>query len=1050
MPTDLKPRNQADSDEEFDTASDLAEREFDFSQKINDGQHDRIKGYDRSADGLDAYEKEASNDDEPSDKFTNSDGGPSNYNADDPNKNRDEAKEKEEGADGLYSPGGKKGGKSGFRGFLKNKKLGASSTLLGGSLVTLVITGILSSFAAPLVMMERILTNANAHDVRTNSMMMKGRQGSIMGSIGKDRDCTKARIMCKVTEMSNAEKKRWEKMGIKVDSNKSIANPTRNKVKSMTVTLPGNKNPTVITSAGQFNELMRTNSDFQRMAWRVQHPLAASFISPVSKMKTKILNKFGVNRGVFKSSSNKDKQTRTDEMNKNIDTHTGADPPDTDPETIKKKKQSQVKDHSGVKNVSEHAKSKMKGIGFKSGGTFGLGLATSAIETACVSYNIVRTVSAVTKLVYYKDLIGVMYPFIQAAGQIVDEGNVDPETIEYLADRMTWYDNKEFLPDGKKNSKFGLTALDSQGIQAALYGDHGKLKEFTKNYTPWYVTSGVAMSAEVNKLQETFGKENIRAFCLAGKTAGYAVAAAGIAGGATACILSFGISCVLQGIGAIGGFIAGSIAGEEVVETLIETMTSESAARIVAAGLNSDLKGVDLGNELASAMGILMMQKDMGSGTKPASDPAQVTTYLSQTDEYYSDYIAMQRDKAKNEPLNPYSQYTFLGKIVTAFNTYKVADNSAFGFLANIGALTTKPLGIFNQTAHAGYHQPIEMVRDTETLNASLSRSEDADMARIGALSDWQGRSINIVEKEPIMWAKQMENGDDTPWYNAIEYMMGGKYIDGDGKPIDYDNYKEASEEENDYDNEYLMYKAYCTEDRVYPLGTTITPIDDYGNGGDKAGWKDGGKCLGNNDEGQEDPKLKEKLNYFFFYYNMCETQMGIADGNQKCWEDESTQALASARPNTGGDWVTPTSGTCLSKYGMRTLGGRTALHAGIDISPPAGTPIVAPTSMTITLAGYTNDGYGVMVTAKATDGSDYSFRFGHMGPSNSYKPPVQAGQQVSKGDVIGEVGSTGNSTGPHLHFEIFPPGKDPAMFSGSTDPVPVLRERGVSITCGA
>ncbi|MET1754018.1 M23 family metallopeptidase [Novosphingobium sp. RD2P27] len=110
----------------------------------------------------------------------------------------------------------------------------------------------------------------------------------------------------------------------------------------------------------------------------------------------------------------------------------------------------------------------------------------------------------------------------------------------------------------------------------------------------------------------------------------------------------------------------------------------------------------------------------------------------------------------------------------------------------------------------------------------------------------------------------------------------------------------------------------------------------------------------------------------------------------------------------------TPLEGIKLtSSFGMRNhpvVGGMRA-HKGIDLAAPVGTPIYATADGLIGKASWFG-GYGLYVQIK--HGNDLETRYGHMSRLN-----VAEGQQVRKGDVIGYVGSTGRSTGPHLHYEV-------------------------------
>lgn len=106
------------------------------------------------------------------------------------------------------------------------------------------------------------------------------------------------------------------------------------------------------------------------------------------------------------------------------------------------------------------------------------------------------------------------------------------------------------------------------------------------------------------------------------------------------------------------------------------------------------------------------------------------------------------------------------------------------------------------------------------------------------------------------------------------------------------------------------------------------------------------------------------------------------------------------------------------SNFGMRIhpVTGKRRMHQGIDIAAPTGTPIYASADGTVEMAKW-NGGYGLYV--QLAHGGDMETRYGHMSRLN-----VSAGQRVLKGELIGFVGSTGRSTGPHLHYEVRIAGK--------------------------
>lgn len=115
-----------------------------------------------------------------------------------------------------------------------------------------------------------------------------------------------------------------------------------------------------------------------------------------------------------------------------------------------------------------------------------------------------------------------------------------------------------------------------------------------------------------------------------------------------------------------------------------------------------------------------------------------------------------------------------------------------------------------------------------------------------------------------------------------------------------------------------------------------------------------------------------------------------------------------SKKVDLGISLIRPISGTITSRFGYR----RSGLHTGLDIAAPTGTPIKAASGGTVTYSGTSSTGYGKYIVI--SHGNGIQTYYAHC--SALY---VKAGEKIAQGQVIAAVGSTGNSTGPHLHLEI-------------------------------
>lgn len=129
------------------------------------------------------------------------------------------------------------------------------------------------------------------------------------------------------------------------------------------------------------------------------------------------------------------------------------------------------------------------------------------------------------------------------------------------------------------------------------------------------------------------------------------------------------------------------------------------------------------------------------------------------------------------------------------------------------------------------------------------------------------------------------------------------------------------------------------------------------------------------------------------------------------------------------GAYACPCKGTFTSGFGSR--GGRN--HNGIDIAAPVGTPIYASLDGRVIFSGWNNGGFGNLVKLQHQDGSETWY-------AHNSRLLVSTGQTVPQGHPIAEMGSTGRSSGPHLHFEIHISGRAVNPMSYLRTPCPISR----------
>ncbi|MFN9609462.1 MAG: peptidoglycan DD-metalloendopeptidase family protein, partial [Pseudanabaena sp.] len=187
---------------------------------------------------------------------------------------------------------------------------------------------------------------------------------------------------------------------------------------------------------------------------------------------------------------------------------------------------------------------------------------------------------------------------------------------------------------------------------------------------------------------------------------------------------------------------------------------------------------------------------------------------------------------------------------------------------------------------------------------------------------------------------------------------------------------------------------------------------------------------------GQVDANTTRMVVEFSPYVTINPQQLKLKSRQPGKWSMQLPQNIAAIDLNSVSSFVLPITGAVISSgFGWRVhpVTGERRMHKGVDFAAPTGTPIFAAADGVVTDAGWTNGGYGNIVELRHSDGSVTLY-------AHTSRVYVSKGQVVNRGQAIAEVGTTGRSTGPHLHFEVQPDGKN------AVDPMDYLQMSQVTL----
>lgn len=452
------------------------------------------------------------------------------------------------------------------------------------------------------------------------------------------------------------------------------------------------------------------------------------------------------------------------------------------------------------------------------------------------------------------------------------------------------------------------------------------------------------------------------------------------------------VAGIFVGIGSFGLAQAANAGGSLAFSMALPWILSVTAA-VAAGNLFENLSGMDYGDGAFVGTAVLLGTMAQHRGLKPLS-AKEAVAYTQATKDNQAKYAEVQRYLAKSEPFNVYNQYSFFGSLASSVAPAVRQGNRSASTLA-MGITQLIPASFASLTGSTA--------KAMTASNAPIERfeqCEDPALKRLNIGADIfcnvrYGLSDEELGMDPLENAKWMaDTGNIDPESDTGEAKDNGQQWN------------------------FVKYTEQCAN-RPVPVGK----FSDMDNG------TDGRNCIA--------PEY-EHLNKHFRVYTIDKTVNDTLDG------DMGDSSLPGASGYGTGErgavsaegWAYPTV-----KEGYISPGGKwkdigRPDHFGVDIITPDetnGKPIFAARDGVVVASGPAQGFGNWIVVSHNVDGKRVDSVYGHMYDDGVF---VKVGDTVRAGQQIGKIGSNGQSTGPHLHFELWNGGR----FEGTAfDPTPII-----------
>ncbi|MNH58418.1 Murein DD-endopeptidase MepM [compost metagenome] len=877
--------------------------------------------------------------------------------ANDPNNTSQSIKDQEAAGDppvdnGFYRPGvGRKQEKVTLKGFFKKK--GPMATIIaliigGGGAFSIMLAPGLGIIQLKEALMEDLNDQLAAVDARSMHVLKAKIKGIQAGaSICSD----SISIRCKFSGLGKKQLANFEKAGFTIEGeDRKLGGKT---VTKLTFTEPAGSDGKPgrvieIKNPNELQNLATTNNHVRKALVAAYNPRAASISDRVATLLTKGKGPrlTGSTPEEFKESI--DKTVKESTKKTGVSLAQG----DSEPQTEEEKKLAAAAESQKnrlstpeVNSLGSIFSSAAKGVSI-----------TGAVDTACTVKNTARAVAATSKIIRSEQLIAfVMVIFNTADRSKAGDPSLTPEMVSFVGDLVTATDTeKEIYNESSKvepggtakmvaNPDYGKNAFDSAGIRTAMYNDAPSLSARAQQYT---VGGGlVGTLSTINaQIDDALGKN-----------------------GANTCKivqnpltrLATGVIGIVVGIGSGGASLAVSVGASLAIGAVLPILEARLASTLAGTVVNGNTKGVDAGNAMFAGAGSMLGGIAQKRGMKPAT-MNDLKAYTAKNDQVKNEYIALDVEAAKKEPLNIYNQYSFLGSLARSINPTLIKSSSNVS-----SALTTLPTffstALTNMTSKAGAAEEFNPERFSKCLDAgyqNLGISADIFCNVRYAMSD---EEMNLDTDE------------------ILNYMIDNNFIDDAGEPVS--------------GRSYANWKAECA-DRAVGWGE----ID----GEDPE--KDGMRCM-------QDTYESAESKYFRAYTMDRSLQMAMDEEQPAGAAAEATPPPSSGDGSVSGshEWPIKAPATLSRCY----LPVDSLNHYGIDIAIPEGTSVHASDGGTVMFAGWLGSGgYGNAVFIDHGNGQWTEY-------DHNASVLVKTGDKVSKGQEIAKSGNTGNSFGAHLHWQI-------------------------------